>query len=81
LTSVLTVPNLVSVKNDGEVDVWVALIKGVAIVVFLAIGGAAIVGLLPGSNVSGAARLVNARGFMPNCVGAELAAMLTTMFS
>ncbi|WP_324657642.1 GABA permease [Burkholderia thailandensis] len=81
ITSVLTVTNLFSVKNYGEFEFWFALIKVVAIVVFLAIGGAAIVGLLPGSNVSGAARLVNAGGFMPNGIGAVLAAMLTTMFS
>ncbi|AIO68345.1 GABA permease [Burkholderia oklahomensis] len=81
ITSVLTLTNLFSVKNYGEFEFWFALIKVVAIVVFLAIGGAAIVGLLPGSSVSGVARLVNAGGFMPNGIGAVLAAMLTTMFS
>ncbi|KVE23346.1 GABA permease [Burkholderia singularis] len=81
ITSVLTLTNLFSVKHYGEFEFWFALIKVVAIVVFLVIGGAAIVGVLPGSNVSGAARLFNAGGFMPNGIGAVLAAMLTTMFS
>ncbi|WP_089341605.1 GABA permease [Burkholderia singularis] len=81
ITSVLTLTNLFSVKHYGEFEFWFALIKVVAIVVFLVIGGAAIVGVLPGSNVSGAARLFNAGGFMPNGIGTVLAAMLTTMFS
>ena len=38
-------------------------------------------GLLPGSGVSGAARLMEAGGFMPNGFGAVLAALLTTMFT
>lgn len=81
ITSVLTVTNLFSVKNYGEFEFWFALIKVVAIVVFLAVGGAAILGWLPGSQVSGAARLFDRGGFVPNGLGAVLAAMLTTMFS
>ncbi|WP_323123123.1 GABA permease [Burkholderia alba] len=81
ITSALTLTNLFSVKHYGEFEFWFALIKVVAIVVFLCVGGAAIFGLLPGSNVSGAARLIDHGGFMPNGLGAVLAAMLTTMFS
>ncbi|BCQ51364.1 GABA permease [Burkholderia gladioli] len=81
ITSVLTVTNLFSVKNYGEFEFWFALIKVIAILVFLAIGGAAILGLLPGSQVSGVSRLVDLGGFVPNGLGAVLAAMLTTMFS
>ncbi|KAF1026229.1 MAG: putative GABA permease [Burkholderia plantarii] len=81
ITSVLTATNLFSVKNYGEFEFWFALIKVVAIIAFLGVGGAAILGILPGSGVSGAARLVNNGGFMPHGVGAVLAAILTTMFS
>ncbi|HDR8985476.1 TPA: GABA permease [Burkholderia vietnamiensis] len=81
ITTVLTVTNLFSVKNYGEFEFWFALIKVVAIIVFLCIGAAAIVGIFPHSNVSGAARLFNNGGFMPNGIGAVFAAMLTVMFS
>ncbi|MFX1767176.1 GABA permease [Paraburkholderia sp. A1RI-2L] len=81
ITFILTVTNLLSVKNYGEFEFWFALVKVVAIIVFLCIGGAAILGVLPNSGVSGAARLVENGGFMPNGIGAVLAAMLTTMFS
>jgi GABA permease len=81
ITSMLTVTNLFSVKNYGEFEFWFALIKVVAIAIFLCVGFAAIVGVLPHSNVSGAARLFNNGGFMPNGVGAVFSAMLTVMFS
>ncbi|WP_028221645.1 GABA permease [Paraburkholderia oxyphila] len=81
ITFILTVTNLLSVKNYGEFEFWFALIKVVAIIVFLCIGGAAILGILPHSGVSGASRLVGNGGFMPNGLGAVFAAMLTTMFS
>lgn len=64
-----------------EAPTWFALVKVVVIIVFLCIGGAAILGVLPHSGVSGASRLVEYGGFMPNRIGAALAAMLTTMFS
>lgn len=81
ITSVLTITNLFSVKNYGEFEFWFALIKVVAIIIFLCIGVAAIMGVFPHSNVSGAARLFDNGGFMPNGIGAVFAAMLTVMFS
>ncbi|KVS37694.1 GABA permease [Burkholderia cepacia] len=81
ITLVLTVTNLFSVKNYGEFEFWFALIKVVAIVVFLCIGGAAIVGIIPAPAVSGVSNLFVHGGFMPHGAGAVLAAMLTTMFS
>ncbi|WP_249678333.1 GABA permease [Pseudomonas abieticivorans] len=81
ITALLTVTNLFSVKNYGEFEFWFALIKVVAIVAFIALGAAAIFGLLPGSEVSGVSHLVDTIGFMPNGIGAVVAAMLTTMFS
>jgi GABA permease len=61
----LTVTNLVSVKSFGEFEFWFASIKVAAIVVFLLVAGAYVLGLWPGV----AASLVNltARGgFAPN---------------
>ena len=81
ITLLLTITNLFSVKNYGEFEFWFALIKVLAIIGFVALGVAAIFGLLPNSQVSGVSHLFDTQGFLPNGMGAVLAAMLTTMFS
>ncbi|AMB86680.1 GABA permease [Pseudomonas agarici] len=81
ITLLLTATNLFSVKNYGEFEFWFALIKVIAIIGFVVLGLLAIFGLLPTSQVSGVSHLVDTVGFMPNGLGAVLAAMLTTMFS
>lgn len=81
ITLMLTITNLLSVKNYGEFEFWFALIKVVAIVLFLAVAGAAVLGLLPGSSTSGLSHLYDTNGFMPHGMGAVVAAILTTMFS
>ncbi|MGV9673425.1 amino acid permease [Gordonia sp. NPDC003504] len=81
VTVLLTVTNLVSVGNYGEFEFWFALIKVVAIVAFIVIGVAAMLGWIPGSEVSGISHLWEPDGFMPNGFGAVIAGMLITMFS
>jgi len=81
VTLLLTVTNLVSVGNYGEFEFWFALIKVVAIIAFIGIGIAAILGLIPDSQVSGIDSLWQPDGFMPNGFGAVIAGMLVTMFS
>ena len=81
ITLLLTVTNLFSVKNYGEFEFWFALVKVVAIIGFIILGVLAIFGLLPTSQVSGVSHLFDTQGFLPNGMGAVLAAMLTTMFS
>ena len=81
ITLLLTATNLFSVKHYGEFEFWFALIKVVAIVGFVILGLAAIFGFLPTSQVSGVSHLFDTQGFMPNGMGAVLAAILTTMFS
>jgi len=81
ITALLMGTNLFSVANYGEFEFWFALIKVVAIVVFIVVGTLAIFGLLPGSHVSGLSHLTGDGGFMPNGFGAVIAAMLTTMFT
>jgi GABA permease len=81
ITLVLTVTNLFSVKNYGEFEFWFALIKVLAIIGFIVLGLAAIFGWMPNSQVSGVSHLTDTLGFMPNGLGAVVAAMLTTMFS
>jgi GABA permease len=81
ITLLLTVTNLFSVANYGEFEFWFALLKVVAILAFIAVGVLAVLGLLPGSEVSGVSRLFDTGGFLPNGFGAVIAAVLTTMFS
>jgi GABA permease len=81
VTAILTITNLFSVQSYGEFEFWFALIKVVAIACFLIVGLLAILGLLPGSEVQGVARLTANGGFMPNGLTAVLTAMLGTMFS
>jgi GABA permease len=57
------------------------LLAGVFLVVFIELAGAAVLGVLPGAQVSGVARLTEVGAFLPNGRGAVVAAILTTMFS
>jgi GABA permease len=81
ITGLLVGTNLLSVGNYGEFEFWFALVKVVAIVAFIALGLAAILGLVPGSETSGVGHLWQDGGFMPNGLGSVFAAMLITMFT
>jgi GABA permease len=81
VTLALTITNLASVGNYGEFEFWFALIKVVAIVAFIGVGVAAILGWIPDSSVSGIHQLWQPDGFAPNGFGAVVAGMLITMFS
>ncbi|WBG65101.1 GABA permease [Pseudomonas citronellolis] len=81
ITAALTVTNLFSVKNYGEFEFWLALIKVGSIIAFLVMGCAAIFGVSPNPEVSGISHLYAEGGFLPKGWGAVLAALLTTMFS
>lgn len=72
---------MLSVKNYGEFEFWLALCKVVAILAFITLGAAAISGFYPYAEVSGVSRLWDQGGFMPNGFGAVISAMLITMFS
>ncbi len=61
----LTVTNLISVKVFGEFEFWFASIKVAAIVVFLMLGTAFVVGLWPHASLS-VANLTAHGGFAPN---------------
>ncbi|MBO3274337.1 GABA permease [Pseudomonas schmalbachii] len=82
VTVLLTATNLFSVAKYGEFEFWFAMLKIIAIVAFIALGAAALLGLLPDREVSGLQRLLVAHdGFMPNGWTAIFGALLTTMFS
>src|SRR6202163_207332 len=61
----LTLTNLISVRSFGEFEFWFASIKVAAIVVFLALAGAYVLGLWPGVAAS-VANLTAHGGFGPN---------------
>ncbi|WP_237047612.1 amino acid permease [Lentzea guizhouensis] len=76
--SVLTAVNLTSVRNFGEFEFWFAGLKVAAIVVFLLLGGAAILGLLPAVDPPG---LANLRDFLPNGWGGVVAGLMAVVFA
>jgi GABA permease len=69
---IFTVLNLLSVRSWGEVEYWFASIKVAAIVVFLLVGVACILGFWP-SFGGGFANLTSHGGFMPRGIGPVLA--------
>lgn len=67
LLVVMTLTNLISVKSFGESEFWLASIKVAAIVVFLFLAGAYVLGFIPGGTGGlHITNLSNDGGFMPN---------------
>ncbi|CAI3800445.1 GABA permease [Pseudomonas sp. MM221] len=81
IMGVLAASNLVSVKNFGEFEFWFALVKVIAILAFIVIGGMALFGAWPLAEVSGVSHLWANGGFVPNGWGAVLGGVLITIFS
>ncbi|MTD12034.1 amino acid permease [Acinetobacter sp. YIM 103518] len=74
--------NLFNVKNFGEFEFWFALIKVVAILIFIAIGAMAIFGYWPlNPNISGIANIYQHDGLLPAGPGSILSGILLIMFS
>jgi GABA permease len=71
LVLLFTLLNLLSVRSWGEAEYWFASIKVAAIVVFLVLGAAAVLGLWPGTD-AGLANLTRHGGFMPHGIGPVL---------
>jgi GABA permease len=67
-----TLLNLLSVRSWGEVEYWFASIKVAAIIVFLCVGAAFILGVWPEFG-GGLANLTSHGGFMPRGIGPVLA--------
>jgi len=76
--SVLTAVNLTNVRNFGEFEFWFAGLKIAAIVLFLALGAAAIAGLFPGIESPG---ITNLEDFLPNGWSGVLAGFMTVVFA
>ncbi|MGZ3144036.1 amino acid permease [Lentzea chajnantorensis] len=76
--SVLTAVNLANVRNFGEFEFWFAGLKVAAIVLFLLLGGAAVLGLLPGVDSPGVSNL---RDFLPHGWGGVVAGLMAVVFA
>ncbi|MEU3597920.1 amino acid permease [Streptomyces sp. NPDC006798] len=73
--------NLAAVKNFGEFEFWFAALKVGAIVLFLVIGGLAIVGALPDTDAPGTSNLFGDGGFMPHGVDGLIVGLLASVFA
>ena len=80
LMVLMTATNLFSVSSFGEFEFWFAGIKVATIVIFLVVGTAYVVGLVPGHH-GGVANLHAHGGFFPHGVGAVFAAIVVVIFS
>ena len=82
VTVALVVINLMDVKNYGEFEFWFALIKVVAIVLFLIVGSLAIIYLWPWgqADAKGWTHLTD-QGFMPKGSSSVVTALLGVMFA
>ncbi|MEU6803040.1 amino acid permease [Streptomyces neyagawaensis] len=73
--------NFARVESFGTFEFWFAMIKVAAIIAFLLIGLAAVLGALPGTDAPGTTNLLGHGGFAPNGWLAVLQASLVVFFS
>ncbi|MEV0228644.1 amino acid permease [Nonomuraea sp. NPDC050786] len=76
----LTLSNLTSVRSFGEFEFWFAGIKVVAILAFIALGAAFVLGLWPGRSLD-FGNLTAHGGFFPNGPQAMLSTVVVVMFA
>ncbi|MDN4524197.1 amino acid permease [Fictibacillus fluitans] len=81
LTVLLTLTNIFSVKSFGEFEYWFALIKIVAITIFMGLGLAIIFHLFPGIKSPGTENLIGRGGFSPNGMGSIFLGVATVIFA
>ena len=81
VTALLIGVNFMQVRNYGEFEFWFAMIKVVAIVVFLLLGTLAVLNLWPLGEVHGMEHLMSEGGFMPNGISSVAVALLGVMFA
>jgi len=78
----LVITNLFSVSKYGEFEFWFAMAKVVAIIGFIGLGFAVLMGWIPEREASGLSRLMEEHGgFAPNGLSAVVGAFITIMFS
>ncbi|HWH89447.1 MAG TPA: GABA permease [Pseudomonas sp.] len=78
----LVITNLFSVSKYGEFEFWFAMAKVVAIIGFIGLGFAVLLGWIPEREASGLSTLMAEHGgFAPNGLSAVVGAFITIMFS
>lgn len=80
LMMLMTATNLFSVSSFGEFEFWFAGIKVAAIIAFLGLGTAFVLGWWPGRHLD-FSNLTSRGGFFPAGVGAVFAAVVVVIFS
>jgi GABA permease len=81
LTLLLTLTNIYSVKSFGEFEYWFSMIKVAAIITFMCIGLAILLGLLPGHESPGVSNLTKNGGFLPKGITSIFVGIITVIFS
>ncbi|NBE99601.1 amino acid permease [Nonomuraea sp. KC401] len=80
-SAVVLVVNTAAVKLFGEVEYWFAMVKVMAIIVFILLGVLLITMGLPGSEATGVSNLTAHDGFLPNGMSGLFLAMVFVLFS
>src|SRR4028118_397439 len=80
LMVLMTGTNLISVASYGEFEYWFAGIKVAAIIAFLVMGAAFVLGLWPGQSFD-LSNLADQGGFTPNGTGAIFSSIVVVVFS
>ncbi len=85
LMAAMTAVNLMSARSYGEFEFWFSSIKVAAILAFILVAAAVVLGLHPGTSAatsgSGLTNLVAHGGFMPHGPAAMLAGCVTVFFA
>lgn len=81
ITLLMTLINVYSVKSFGEFEYWLSFIKVSAIIVFLAVGTAMILGIWPNYEPKGLGILTEFGGFAPNGIVPIFTAIVFVIFS
>lgn len=77
----LIIVNFMNVRSYGEFEFWFALIKVIAIVLFIIVGCLAIFHIWPWGTASGLSQLTAMGGFIPNGWQTVVVALLGVMFA
>ncbi|MGE7941877.1 amino acid permease [Lysinibacillus xylanilyticus] len=81
ITLLMTIINIYSVKSFGEFEYWLSFVKVTAIVVFLVVGLAMILGIWPNYEPKGLGILTEFGGFAPNGIVPILTGIVFVIFS
>ena len=81
ITLLMTIVNIYSVKSFGEFEYWLSFVKVTAIIVFLVVGIAMILGIWPNYEPKGLGILTEFGGFAPNGIVPIFTAIVFVIFS